>query len=377
LNTYSHALQTMAAARRLYPGDRALARTAAIGAALPDLPYLARAAALAARRRGKLTRADIITALDYDGVPSWAPDLALHSLASLLPAAIMAGLPASPRTRAHLRALIAGLAGHAVTDLLTHRTDARPVLWPLSQRRWHSPVSCWDRRAHAVPVTVAEHLLTAVAVAMIAQQGWQHRHSTPADAQQPGRRAGELATFATRFLAHPAQMGAITPTSQRAVAAMLSMTDLSDARLIIEIGAGTGAFTQGLLRRAPGDARIIAFEIDPHLAARLRSRFDDDKRLTVIADSAEHMRCYLDGRQADTLVSAVPLTSMPPAVRNAILAEAAAVLRPEGTMLAIQYSPARQRDLTQAFSAVRRRWVAANIPPAFLYACTGPAGEPC
>jgi len=42
--------------------------------------------------------------------------------------------------------------------------------------------------------------------------------------------------------------------------------------LVLDLGAGTGVLTQALVRTG---ARVIAVELDPVLAARLRSRFDD------------------------------------------------------------------------------------------------------
>jgi phospholipid N-methyltransferase/membrane-bound metal-dependent hydrolase YbcI (DUF457 family) len=370
VNTYSHMLQTMAAARRLRPGNPGLARTAAIGAALPDLPYALRAARMLARRRGDLSLREVMTALDYYGTTEWAPDLLLHSLAPLIPAAALATLPGNPRTRAHLGALTAGLAGHALTDLLTHKTDARPPLWPLSGRRWHSPVSCWDRDAHAIPVTIAEHALTLLCAAWLAQQYWRPGTSGRR-ARRIRRQAGDMALFAARFARHPARVGAITPTSRHAVTAMLSGARLDRARLVVEMGTGTGAFTQVLLDSCGPRTKIVGFEIDQVMADRLRGRLTD-KRLTIICDSAGNMRDYLGGQQADLIVSAVPLTSMPPAVRNQVLAEAGAVLAPGATMRAIQYSTARETDLARAFTTVRKRVVMRNLPPAFLYECSNP-----
>jgi 16S rRNA (adenine1518-N6/adenine1519-N6)-dimethyltransferase len=49
--------------------------------------------------------------------------------------------------------------------------------------------------------------------------------------------------------------------------------------LVIEIGPGRGALTEKLLRRA---GRVIAVEIDPHLAEHLRQRFAGDPRLQVV-----------------------------------------------------------------------------------------------
>ena len=49
--------------------------------------------------------------------------------------------------------------------------------------------------------------------------------------------------------------------------------------LVIEIGPGRGALTEKLLKRA---ARVVAVEVDPWLAERLRQRFADEPRLEVV-----------------------------------------------------------------------------------------------
>lgn len=53
----------------------------------------------------------------------------------------------------------------------------------------------------------------------------------------------------------------------------------TDGRLVLDLGAGGGAITAGL---AEAGARVIAVERDPRLAARLRRRFDGDRRVRVV-----------------------------------------------------------------------------------------------
>jgi hypothetical protein len=43
------------------------------------------------------------------------------------------------------------------SDVLTHGSDARPPLWPLSRWRFESPVSYRERDRHGLPFTVVEH----------------------------------------------------------------------------------------------------------------------------------------------------------------------------------------------------------------------------
>jgi phospholipid N-methyltransferase len=178
----------------------------------------------------------------------------------------------------------------------------------------------------------------------------------------------ERIRFFRSFLTHPRQVGAVLPTSRWAVRDMLDMADLSQARHVAEFGAGTGVYTGEVLKRLRPDTRFLAFEIDPDLTAVLSERFEDD-RLQIINDSAENVEGYLDGARVDIIVSGLPFTSLPEAVKQNIFKQATRVLAPDGVMLVLQYSPLVQRDLTRMFASVRRRVSFINVPPAFLFAC--------
>ena len=181
----------------------------------------------------------------------------------------------------------------------------------------------------------------------------------------------ERVRFFRSFLTHPRQVGAILPTSRWAVRDMLDMANLSQAHYVVEFGAGTGVYTGEILKRLRPDARFLAFEIDPNLAAILSERFED-RRLQVINDSAENVENYLNGAKVDVIVSAIPFTSLPEDAKESVFRAAARALAPEGVMVQIQYSTVLQRDLTRRFASVRRRLSPLNIPPAFLYACRVP-----
>ncbi|MET0764035.1 MAG: methyltransferase domain-containing protein [Blastococcus sp.] len=175
--------------------------------------------------------------------------------------------------------------------------------------------------------------------------------------------------FLRAFVANPRQVGAVLPTSRAAVRDMLDMADVAGARLVVELGAGTGVQTGEVLARMGPDARLLALEIDPRLADLLRQRFDDP-RLQVVGDSAEHLEAHLAGERADVLVCALPFTSLEPDLRRRILDELPRALAPRGVALVIQYSPLIQSELRRRFSDVRRKISPLNVPPAFLFACS-------
>ncbi len=181
----------------------------------------------------------------------------------------------------------------------------------------------------------------------------------------------ERLLFLRAFVAHPRQVGAVLPTSAQAVGDMLDMADLGRARLVVELGAGTGSHTGPVLRRLGPEARMVAFEIDPGMAAALREKLPDP-RLRVVTGSAADVVEVLDGQRPEVVVSALPFTSLPSGLGRTILERTAGVLAPGGTLLVLQYSPLLARELSRLFATVTRRVSLRNVPPAFLFACRDP-----
>lgn len=184
--------------------------------------------------------------------------------------------------------------------------------------------------------------------------------------------------FLRAFVTHPSLVGAVLPTSRRAVRDMLDMADVRGADVVVELGPGTGVYTQEILLRLRSDARLVALERDVGLVRLLRERFNDP-RLRVICDSAENLRDHLGDGATEVVVSGLPLTSLGGVVRRRVLTEIVRVLAPGGTALVLQYSPKIQAELGRFFPSVRRRLSPLNVPPAFLFACSlaqqGPAAK--
>jgi len=185
----------------------------------------------------------------------------------------------------------------------------------------------------------------------------------------------ERLLFLKSFVSHPRQVGAVLPTSQRAVSDMLDMVALPAASLVVEMGSGTGSYTGAILDRLQPQARLIAFEIEPAMADGLRRKLPDP-RLQVVTGSAEDLLTVLAGDRPQVIVSALPFTSLPAGTGTVILQQAAQALAPGGTLLVLQYSPLIAGTLSQLFGSMRRRICLLNVPPAFLYACTDPVPDP-
>ncbi|MGH3090162.1 MAG: zinc dependent phospholipase C family protein [Rubrobacteraceae bacterium] len=150
MRTYSHALLTYEVIRLAKSDASRKAALAALGATLPDTPAVLGAAWLWTKRKG-------FSRKDFDEQVCGrtlfkAPDAALHSAPVAATAMLIERI-----LRRKISAFLLGWAGHVVADFLTHGKDARPILWPISQRKFESPVSYREKERYGKAFTVAEH----------------------------------------------------------------------------------------------------------------------------------------------------------------------------------------------------------------------------
>ena len=172
------------------------------------------------------------------------------------------------------------------------------------------------------------------------------------------------------MLKNPRTVGAVWPTSRRAVEDLLDIGDLGGAGVVVEFGAGTGVYTEGILRRLSPEARLLSYELDGALAEAVARRLPN-RRLEVVNASAERVGGHLEalGRKADVVVSSLPFSTLPEPVRHDLLDAASEALAPGGVFLVLQYSKTVLPELELRFPKIRHRFSPLNVPPAFLFAC--------
>jgi phosphatidylethanolamine/phosphatidyl-N-methylethanolamine N-methyltransferase len=192
-----------------------------------------------------------------------------------------------------------------------------------------------------------------------------------------------LTTFAMQALADFRTVGAVAPSSRYLTRAMVDPLPLRHARVVVELGCGTGAVTRMLLNQMPGKSVLLAFEINPRFSRYLREQIHDP-RLVIINASAETMRAEVERRgftHVDAVASSLALTLMSDQLRHDILSESGGILRRGGVFTQYLYLHGLQwrfgrpspfpgeRMLGQYFGKVTRSIVWRNIPPAYVYTC--------
>lgn len=174
--------------------------------------------------------------------------------------------------------------------------------------------------------------------------------------------------FFQGFLARPKEVGSIIPSSRFLERRVIRSVGVPGARLVVELGPGTGGTTRALLRALGPDARLLAIEINPRFA-ELLSR-TPDPRLLVHTGSAAELQAALDFHrlgQPDAIVSGIPFSTMTRSVGTEILRSVHDALAPGGRFVAYQVRD-RVADLgTPVFGRADVDTVLMNVPPMRVY----------
>ena len=187
-----------------------------------------------------------------------------------------------------------------------------------------------------------------------------------------------LKNFARRF----PHTGAITASSRFLAKAITDHVRPKHGPVkILEVGAGTGAFTRELVKLLrPGD-QLVIYEIDKDFAEVLQRQFGRNPQVQIVnrpIETIERKPTF------DFIVAGVPLNNFPPDLVREILETLRGVAKPGATASFFEYTALRrlvtpflnktERERLRSVAAVvgefmrrhhiRSRFVLFNIPPA-------------
>lgn len=180
--------------------------------------------------------------------------------------------------------------------------------------------------------------------------------------------------FLQQFLKHPRQVGSVIPSSRFLEQRVVALAGVASARVIVELGTGTGGITRAMLRAMAPDARLVGIEINPRFQ-ELLTRVGD-ARLIPHFGSAEQLAEILDEHRLpapDAIISGIPFSTMDRALGSRILEVIAETLAPGGRFVAYQVSAQVARLARPVLGAPRRQIELRNIPPMRVYRWDRPA----
>jgi len=174
-------------------------------------------------------------------------------------------------------------------------------------------------------------------------------------------------SFLGNFLKHPLRNASVAPSSRIAARNMLRGIDLEKLTHVVELGPGTGSFTQELYARLPEGCQVLVIELDAGYVANLRARYGD--RFDIVQASAHEMESLVKERgwpAVDLIVSGLPFT-LPKSVKASLWGSLQAMTRTGTVYRWFTYMPPIMKWHYRGFDMrlVRRVW--ANLPPMWIY----------
>lgn len=171
--------------------------------------------------------------------------------------------------------------------------------------------------------------------------------------------------FLKEILSHPTKVGALAPSSDKLAKALAAQVKFpGNEDYIVEIGAGTGAITHALLERGIPVKNIIVIERAKNLVEHLNKRFP---RANILEGDAVDLSKLLNGdnQRITTVVSSLPLRSLPEQTVKQIIEQLEKVLSEGGQYIHYTYSfTAHPTELSAAFKHQHSLRIWQNIPPA-------------
>ncbi len=165
--------------------------------------------------------------------------------------------------------------------------------------------------------------------------------------------------------------GSLFPSSKYLGKRMLQHVTMSDGVCIVELGAGTGAFTEMIISRLPERSRLVVLEINPAMAKHLRERITDS-RVIIIEGNATDLSFHLAQNgleKPDYIISGLPLGNFSHALRESILVAIHESLSDRGLYIQFQYFLASLKHIRSMFDTKVLSYEYRNLPPAFVYGC--------
>ncbi len=171
-----------------------------------------------------------------------------------------------------------------------------------------------------------------------------------------------------RFLANPLKVGSVVPASDTVGRLIGALVRRKDHDLVVELGAGTGVITRAILAAGIPADRLVAIEVDSHMAKFLRSSLPGV--LVIEGDAFDLVRILPQqiGGKVGTVVCGISVAMLPYERQRELVAAALSVMPVNGQLLVFSYwltspLPAARLGLV----CKKRAFTLRNFPPASVW----------
>lgn len=176
-----------------------------------------------------------------------------------------------------------------------------------------------------------------------------------------------IITFIKAWIKNPRAMGSITPSSTYLAAYITAQIHQTKEGKILELGPGTGAITQAILKSRIDSENIILLERDTQLAQKLKTQFP---AIQVINDDASKLSEIFSEQdpKIDTIISSLPIVLLDKATRDAIFSQIPKILSKNGRLIQFTYNLKQNNKLLPSnYKLLHSKLIWRNLPPARVY----------
>jgi ornithine lipid N-methyltransferase len=179
--------------------------------------------------------------------------------------------------------------------------------------------------------------------------------------------------FMSKFFRHGRKIASVWPSSVAMSKATINKINWQHAKVIVELGAGTGAITEQIVHRLHSHTRLISIERDSDFVGVLQRRFAEHSNVEIVQADVCVMDSLLEARgitRVDAFVSGLPTPSLPSSVRDAMLATVRRFMAEDGIFSNITEIPFWYwKHYRRYFKDVSFQLVVRNMPPGGVYHC--------
>lgn len=154
-------------------------------------------------------------------------------------------------------------------------------------------------------------------------------------------------------------------SSQFLVRKIVSIADIQDASIIVELGGWEWQVTKYLLEKKSPQTKLIVIENDHEKFLMLSEKYGH--LCEVHEMSAAHLETIIGNNSVDIIISTLPLGSISSPGVDHILLASQSVLKSWARFIQFQYALQNLRDVKKYFIVDYISFEIRNIWPAFIY----------
>jgi phosphatidylethanolamine/phosphatidyl-N-methylethanolamine N-methyltransferase len=187
----------------------------------------------------------------------------------------------------------------------------------------------------------------------------------------------EATAFLKAFLENPLSVGSVFPSSPAAAARIVRNIKPNENAIVLELGCGTGPFTEAIARKLPTPDAYLGIELNEELARILNEKFPHLHIVCSDANRASEIHQKSGLGEVRYIISGLPFASLPDDVCEVVLAEVDKFMRRGNCEFrTIQYATSTplpsakkfRRMMNEKYGRARRSsLVWRNLPPTYIF----------